>query len=91
MFNIKITVGLDVRTIELLKRAVRSLEQIEESLEDLVLLQRPRLRPGMVQVISKGQISMSQFGYKFALPMPENPADVARRALVVTVNGATAT
>lgn len=34
---------------------------------------------------------MTQFGYKFSLPMPENPADVARRALVVTVNGSTAT
>lgn len=84
MFSIKITVGFDEET-------KRILESIASSLREIEFWQRPRLRPGTVQVLSKGQRGMSQFGYKFSLPMPENPADVARRALVVTVNGSTAT
>lgn len=84
MFNIRINVTPDADTKATLVRIADALERME-------FWQRPRLSPGQVVIASKEQITVTQFGYKFALPLPENPADVAKRSLVVTVNGDTAT
>lgn len=82
---LRISVSQDDETKALLKRIATSLERIE-------LWLRPTLAvPGQVFISRKRQVTMTQFGYTFALPTPANPADVARRALVIATNGGTAT
>jgi hypothetical protein len=79
-------------TVHLDKSLTSLLADIAHSLREIAYWSRPNLKPvGKVSVNFKEQISMSQFRFTFNIPAPANPADVASRKLVCTVNDGTAT
>lgn len=89
--EITINVAIDGVVIECMKSLASDAERMADALDELAFWARPSLGIGKPRILRKVQIDMSAFGYTFELPAPSNSDDVAKRSLVVQVNGGTAT
>ncbi len=89
--EITIHVTLDGVTNECIRSMAEDVERIADALEEIAFWNRPLLVIGKPKILRKAQLSMSTFAYTFDLPAPVNLDDVAKRSLVVQVNGGTAT